>query len=354
MSSARTSHGRVDGVIVRAPNHLGDLVMALPALTGRDARCATGDAGAAADVVVVRGLTPLLEMAGGHGEVLPLDRGMRGFWAAVGELRRRRYARGVLLTPSFGSALLFAAGGVAHRRGTPTDARGALLHDGVPVESLRAMHRASAYVLLATGHAPDEPPAPALDVPDDARDRFSALAGPDAGRPTIGLFPGSNASSRRWDADRYASLARRLAREGVRVLVFGGTQEARLTAQVAGEAALDLGGRTDLPMLAAGLAACRLLVSNDSGPMHLAAAVGTPTVTLQGPADPVVTRPLGERHVMLRHPELPCVPCVKNVCPRSGRGYVLPDATRECLRLISVDDALETVRAHPAMALTSP
>ena len=139
----------------------------------------------------------------------------------------------------------------------------------------------------------------------------------------------------------------------MRVLVFGGPQERRLTAQVAGEAAVDLGGRTDLPMLAAGLAECALLVSNDSGPMHLAAAVGTPTVTLQGPADPAVTRPLGGRHVMLRHPELPCVPCVKNVCPRRGRGYVLPDATRECLRLISVDDALGAVRTHPAMALTS-
>jgi heptosyltransferase II len=353
VKSARTSHGRVDGVIVRAPNHLGDVVMALPALTARDARRATGDKGAAADVVVVRGLMPLLEMAGVHGEILPLDRGMRGFWAAAGVLRRRGYARGVLLTPSFGSALLFAAGGVAHRRGTPTDARGALLHDCVPVESLAGMHRSAAYLLLATGSAPAEPPVPAITVPHEARARMARLAGADLQRPTIGLFPGSNASSRRWDADRYASLARRLSRDGVRVLVFGGPQEARLTAQVAGEAALDLGGRTDLPMLAAGLAACRLLVSNDSGPMHLAAAVGTPTVTLQGPADPVVTRPLGGRHVMLRHPELPCVPCVKNVCPRTGRGYVLPDATRECLRLISVDAALEAVRAHPAMALTS-
>jgi ADP-heptose:LPS heptosyltransferase len=214
------------------------------------------------------------------------------------------------------------------------------------------MHRSSAYWTLVHGTAPQEPPVPVLTVPDDARERFAELAGPDDG-PTIGFFPGSNAPSRRWDADRYASLARRLSREGVRVLVFGGPQERRLTAQVAGEAATDLGGRTDLPMLAAGLAACRLLVSNDSGPMHLAAAVGTPTVTLQGPADPVVTRPLGARHVMLRHPELPCVPCVKNECPRSGRGYVLPDATRECLRLISVDDALSAVRAHPALALSS-
>lgn len=349
--AARATDDGSAGVIVRAPNHLGDVVMALNAL--RDARRAAGDAGTAADVIVVRGLVPLLEMAGVRGEILPFDRGMRGFWSAAGVLRRRRYAHGILLTPSFGSALLFAAGGVAHRRGTATDSRGPLLQDRVPVESLAGLHRSAAYSLLATGSSPTEPTAPSITVPDDARGRFASLAGADVQRPTIGLFPGSNASSRRWDADRYASLARRLTREGVRVLVFGGPQEMRLTAQVAGEAGIDLGGRTDLPMLAAGLASCRLLVSNDSGPMHLAAAVGTPTVTLQGPADPIVTRPLGGAHVMLRHPELPCVPCVKNECPRSGRGYVLPDATRECLRLISVDDALEAVRAHPAMALTS-
>lgn len=342
MSAARTTEGRSGGMIVRAPNHLGDLVMALPAL----------HAAGAADVMLVRGLVPLADMAGLTGDLLPFDRGKGGFYRAVRTLRARRYERGVLLPPSLSSALLFAAGGVSHRRGSASNHREALLHDRVAPELLARMHRSAAYYLLVTGQAPSAPPVPALRVPDESRDEFRALAGLGGGT-TIGLFPGSNASSRRWDSDRYASLARRLVRDGVRVLVFGGPAEQRLTAQVAGEAAVDLGGRTDLSMLAAGLASCAMLVTNDSGPMHLAAAVGTPTLSLQGPADPAVTRPLGDDHIMLRHPELPCVPCVKNVCPRSGRGYVLPDATRECLRLISVDDAIEAVRAHPATALTS-
>ena len=343
MSASRTSESRPAGVIVRAPNHLGDLVMALPALH------AAGEA----DVMLVRGLLPVAEMASLTGAVLPLDRGKGGFWRAARTLRASRYARGVLLPPSLSSALLFAAGGVRHRRGAASNHRGPLLHDRVAPDALGRLHRSAAFHLLVAGHVPAAPPVPALTVPDEARDRFRAAVGPGDGT-TIGLFPGSNASSRRWDADRYASLARRLARGGVRVLVFGGPAEQRLTAQVAGEAGVDLGGRTDLPLLAAGLASCAVLVTNDSGPMHLAAAVGTPTLSLQGPADPVVTRPLGEDHIMLRHPELPCVPCVKNVCPRSGqKGYVLPDGTRECLRLISVDDALEALRAHPATALTS-
>ena len=343
-------------MIVRAPNHLGDLVMAIPALreaAGREAGVGNRKSGGGADILVVRGLMPLLTMAGITSEVLPLDRTRSGFWRAVRALRARSYERGILLPPSMSSALIFALGGVRHRRGTRSNHRESLLHDAVPPESLAHIHRSAAYFTLVTGSVPAEPPVPSLTVTEEARERFHALVSPD-GQTTIGLFPGSNASSRRWDSDRYASLARRLTRNGVRVLVFGGPAEQRLTSQVAGEVAIDLGGRTDLLTLAAGLASCAILVTNDSGPMHLAAAVGTPTLSMQGPADPIVTRPLGGEHVMLRHPELPCVPCVKNVCPRTGhKGYVLPDGTRECLRLIGVDDAVEALRAHPATALTS-
>jgi heptosyltransferase-2 len=328
-------------VIVRAPNHLGDLVMALPAL-----RAAGG-----ADVMVVRGLIPILAMAALPGRILPLDRNTGGFWRAARTLREAHYERGILLPPSLSSALLFSAGKVGTRRGTPANGRRLLLQDVVPLEATTRMHRSSAYFLLVTGSAPDGVPIPTVSVPDEALERFRSLAGPLRGA-VIGLFPGSNAPSRRWDADRYASLARRLVREGARVFVFGGPAEQRLTASVAGEVAVDLGGRTDLPLLAAGLASCRVVVTNDSGPMHLAAAVGTPTLSLQGPADPAVTRPLGAGHRMLRHPELPCVPCVKNECPRSGRGYVLPDATRECLRLITVDDAVSALREHDSSALS--
>jgi ADP-heptose:LPS heptosyltransferase len=148
--------------------------------------------------------------------------------------------------------------------------------------------------------------------------------------------------------ERFAALAARLTSEGERVVVFGGPGECALTAAIAGAVGdrsrvLDAGGRTDLPLLAAGLASLRLLVSNDSGPMHLAAAVGTPTVSVQGPADPRVTRPLGEGHLLVWGAPIPCVPCVKNECPRSGAGFRLPEAERECLRLIGVDEVEQIV-----------
>ena len=135
-------------------------------------------------------------------------------------------------------------------------------------------------------------------------------------------------------------------------MVVGAAGERGLTAEVAGERGIDLGGRTDLPLLAAGLAECELVVTNDSGPMHLAAAVGTRTLSLQGPADPELTRPLGEGHVLLWGGELPCVPCVRNECPRTGPGYRLPTAERECMRLIEVDTVEEALSLRLSRHLT--
>ena len=290
-------------VIVRAPNHLGDVVLALPAL-----RAASGD------VLVRAHLAPLLQLAGLPGRIIPFDSITAGTLA----LRASRYQRGVVLPPSFSSALIFALGGVSERRGTDTDRRRALLTHPVPVASLCGLHRSVQYMVLV-GAAPD-PVVPRLDVP---RERH--------GGRVVGVFPGGNAPSRRWEPDRFAELVRRLASRGQRVMVFGGPTERQLTARVAGNAGVDLGGQTDLAQLATAIASCDWLVTNDTGPLHLAAAVGTPTVSLWGAGDPLVTGPLGDGHRMLRHPELDCVPCTKNDCP------LAVDRNR-CLTLITVDD----------------
>lgn len=295
-------------------------------------------------IVVVRWLAPLLQMAALTPDIIPLDRGPAGLPAAALELRRRRPARGLLFTPSFSSALLFRLAGIPAVRGSGTDHREFMLHDVVPREQLDAGHRIAGYLLLAGVGAPAEPPAPSIDVPDSEASRWQRLMGASA-VPTIGVFPGSHASSRRWAPDRFAVVVRALANEGMRVVVFGSSAEKELTRQVAGSQAFDAGGRTDLPLLAAGLAACDILVTNDSGPMHLAMAVGTPTLSLWGAGNPASTGPTGSRHRVLRRPELACVPCVKNTCPRSGAGFILPSARNECLNLITPAEVLSAVHS---------
>jgi heptosyltransferase II len=334
--------------VIRVPNHLGDFVMALPAL----------EAAPEAAIVVTRWLAPLAALLRRDAPVIPLDRGTAGMMAAARTLRRQRYRHGVLLPPSFSSALLFRLGGVRRVRGAATDGRRVLLHEAVPRERLRERHRTELYLELVTGGAAwgtgaaganiGARPVPRLAVPAPLAEAWRELAGPLDGC-VAGIFPGSNAPSRRWDAERFAAVARSLAASGVRVVVFGARGEASITRVVAGDVALDMAGRTDLPMLAAALAACDILVTNDSGPMHLAAAVGTRTVVVSGPADTRETAPGGTGHAYVQRLDLPCVPCVRNECPRSGAGYLLPEAERECLRLIQpreiVDTALRMLRA---------
>ncbi len=314
---------------MRAPNHLGDVVAALPAVVADGA-----------DVLVLRGLAPIVEMSGTRGEVVAFDRGMGGFARAVRELRRRGYDEGVLLTPAFSAAWLMRWGGVRRLRGTATDARSALLTERISPESLRPYHRIDAYKLLLGQVPAGEPVAQRLVPPAERRERWRAAIGP--GSPIVGVVPGSNAPARRWPVERFAAVARMLGDRGARVVVMGGAGEVGLTAQVSAacQGALDVGGRTDLTDLAALLSLCDLVVTNDTGSMHLAGAVGTRTVSLWGPSDPDEVRQVGAPDVRVTGAALPCKPCRRNHCARRGAGTVLPDAHEECMRLIEIEAVL--------------
>jgi heptosyltransferase-2 len=319
--------------VIRAPNHLGDVIMALPAL-----------AADGSDVVVRRWLAPVLEMAALAGRVLPFDRGLAGWRRVVRMLRRERFERGTLLTPSFSAAWMFRWGGVRSLRGTAGDARTWMLSEPIPRAVLKGRHRINQYKLLL-GQDPDTEArnhllvAPAAET-DSWRER---LGGAD---PVVGLFPGSNAPARRWPAERFAAVARALGADGARLVVMGGAAERDITRTVvdAAPGALDVGGATDLRGLAALLSMCQLVVTNDTGPMHLAGAVGTPTVTLWGPSDPAEVCPVGARDVRVTGAALPCKPCFKNACPRSGPGTLLPEAHEECMRLVSEEEVLRSAR----------
>ena len=320
--------------VIRAPNHLGDLVVALPVLVG-----------SGADVVVVRWLVPLLGMAGIPGAVIPLDRGGPFEWArSVRAIRARRYARGALLTPSFSAAWLFRWGGMDRLRGTATDGRKWLLSETVDPEHLRDRPRGEQYRLLAGIDPSSLLAPPRLVPPETRRQTWQPRLG--ARRPLVGLVPGSNAPARRWPVERFAELAAALSLVGAVCVVVGGRAETAVTHHVARAArgGIDLGGATDLVDLTAVLSLCDVVVGNDTGPLHLAGAVGTPTVTIWGPSDPVEARPTGSAGALVRSEPLPCRPCFKNECPRTGPGTRLPSGYEECMKLITVAQVLEATR----------
>jgi heptosyltransferase-2 len=343
---------REERLVVRTPNHLGELVLALPAL-GRAARREAEASRPVPLVQVPEWLEPVLGLAELPIEPVPLARRR----AVVREAREVRRAaagaslRAVTLTPSFSSALTLRLAGVVELRGTTGGGRTWLLTDGVDRAPLLTGHRVNEFLALCGFPAGDhpEPPAFAAAGVERAVSAWRRAGAATAARgaagladgPVVGLFPGANGMSRRWPVERFGELAGRLSRAGSVVLVFGGPGDTAVTSVVAGRGgnrAHDLGGRTTLDELAGGLRSCDLLVTNDTGPMHLAAALGTPVLALEGPADLRQTRPLGPRVRLLGRFDLPCVPCVKNECPRRGTGYVLPRARRECLYLIEVDE----------------
>jgi ADP-heptose:LPS heptosyltransferase len=153
------------------------------------------------------------------------------------------------------------------------------------------------------------------------------------------LHPGSQLSSRRWPAERFAEVGDALAAEGLEVVITGTAAEAPLTRRVKSrmrEPALDLAGRTSLGGLAALIAGARLLVCNDTGVSHIAAAMRTPSVVIACGSDPKRWAPLNRQlHRVLSH-DVPCRPCAHADCPLGhpcALGIAAQDVIRETTRL---------------------
>jgi ADP-heptose:LPS heptosyltransferase len=169
--------------------------------------------------------------------------------------------------------------------------------------------------------------------------RFTAVPPTDP-RPTVVLHPGAAVPARRWPAEHYRRAAELLHATGYRVVVTGGPDERPLTAAVAGRDGIDLGGRTTLAELAGVLAGATAVVVGNTGAAHLAAAVGTPVVSLFAPTVPPVRwRPWRVPHELL-FVDVPCAGCRARVCPIAGHpclgGVAVADAVGAVERLAAV------------------
>jgi len=178
-----------------------------------------------------------------------------------------------------------------------------------------AEHAVERYMKIAAFLGADTAPVEfGLSADEEDKERFLAAAG---GEPPVVLVPGARWETKRWPAPFFAELGRELHRRtGRRIVLLGSAAEAGLCAETAraiGPAALDISGRTTLSGLKAALAAAALVVSNDSGPMHLAAALGTPTVSIFGPTSPERVAPWGQERFVVRS-GLDCAGCYRRKC----------------------------------------
>jgi len=321
-------------ILVLAPNWLGDVVMALPAIADVQRQFAPARLTVAArrSVADVFRLVPFVD------DIVTLE--WDGRWwrsRAIGTdvawLRETGAELAILFPNSFASAWLVRSAAIAERWGYASDLRRPLLTRAVP-RPAGSMHQGAYYQHLTRELGIDSGPLePALMVPETVLDRarrFLAERGWESSRPLVTFAPGAAyGTAKRWLPQSVAELAAMLVREHRATCVLVGSRAdrettAQIRAHLAGDVAahvLDATGETTLEMLAGIMAAAGACVSNDSGAMHLAAAVGTPLVAVFGPTNEYETSPLareGRHAVVLTHPVW-CRPCMLRECPIDHR-----------------------------------
>ncbi len=323
---------RVRRLLIRGTNWVGDAVMSVPAL--REIRRVFG--GAHISLLIRPWVRDVYAAADFLDETLEYDKngkhaGWRGGVRLISELRRGGFDAAILLQNAFEAALYVRAAGIPLRVGYKRDGRGFLLTHPVPVDpGVRLAHQVYYYLGILSGagliDAPESGSAqvPSVALPVREADRASARSilrqrGVAEGEMVIGVNPGAfYGSAKRWLPDRYAAVADRLARErAARIVIFGGPNErgiAREIAAMMSHPPLILAGETSLGQLMGLLKECRLLITNDSGPMHLAAALDVPQVAIFGSSSDVATGPLSRQATVVKH-AVDCSPCFLRECP---------------------------------------
>jgi len=334
----RIPHDGIAKVLIRGTNWIGDVVMTLPAVaavrkTWPKARisvlakpwvaevyrlCADAD-----DVIV-------FQEPGRHA-------GIGGKLRLAGELRSVGFDCAILLQNAIEAAIIAGLAGIPLRAGYNSDGRGVLLTHAVRrTKAIRRVHQIDYYIEMvrALGCTPagrDVRLRPGRDYDDLAGALFSRFGIAD-NRPRIGIAPGAAyGPAKKWFPERFAAVADRLSdASGVQTILFGSAGDWESTSAVQGSARhplIDIAGMTNLKEAIALIARCSLFISNDSGLMHVAGALGVPTVAIFGSTNPVTTSPVGERSIVIHH-DLDCSPCLKPVCPTDFR----------CMEMIGVEE----------------
>lgn len=326
-----TPQVNIDNLLLLNLNHIGDILFTTPAIRALREKYPNAHISA----VVLQGMEDVLKHNPCIDEVLVRRRGMVDVLKLIPKVRKNNLASVLFSFSSFQLALLGKLSGAKVRVGFDDPQVKTMLTDRVYRD--KSIHRANSFLDLAKVlGAASENSKMELFVGDDER-RFAEdllkNSGISGDRPLIAISPGSSVAAKEWFPERYAALADRLKADGADVIVVGAPSERETINKVIGSASnqpVDLAGKTKIGQLAGVLERCDVVVSNDTGPMHMAVSVGTPVVAIFGPTEPKVFGPYSLESVVLRD-KLPCGPCEhKPTCDN-----------RDCLQTITVERAYE-------------
>jgi heptosyltransferase-2 len=322
-------------ILIVAPSWIGDTILAQPLF----ARLHEKHPGLVLDAFAPAWAAPVLERMREIRRVIPNPFGhgefnLVGRWRAGRELAREGYDTAIVLPNSWKSALLPFFAGIPQRIGFKGEARRGLLNRIHALDEVALPQLAQRYALLAEevgATAPAPLAEPHLQVNAESVHATLSALGLDAAPAPVAFCPGAEyGPAKRWPAAHFAALARRLAQADFPVWIVGSAKDAPIGAEIerlSGGAGRNLCGRTDLAQAIDLLSCARLVVSNDSGLMHVAAALQRPLVALYGSSSPGYTPPLSPQARILSL-NLPCSPCFKRECPL-GHFKCLNDLTSE-------------------------
>ena len=310
-------------ILVLGPAWVGDMVLAQSLFKILKAQ----QAETIIDVAAPAWTLPLLERMPEVSQAiaLPFKHGQ----LALGErirfgksLKSQGYTQAILLTNSLKSAVLPFAASIPHRTGFLGEARYGLLNDIRPLDKTRLPRTVDRFVAL--GLDTDQPLPKNLPLPrlianqDNALQTLQRLGHAVPQKPVLGLCPGAEyGEAKRWPAEYYAEVAREALTQNWEVWLFGSDKDVPVTSQInalAGGKCLDLGGKTKLGEAIDLMSLTSAVVSNDSGLMHVAAALGKKLVSIFGSSDPYHTPPMSAQAAIL-YLNLECSPCFKRECP---------------------------------------
>ena len=350
-----TSNQPIRRIMVRANNWIGDVVMISPALKALresypDARI---EIVARPHVAGCFQRHPWVDDVIVH-EPRTRHKGPLGFWRLTSELRQRRYDLAVLFQKAFGAALMAKMAGVPRRVGYDTDLRASMLtHVIHETPQDRLIHHVEYFMRVAreAGCTPGEFPRRVYFHFDEENRVFAEtfLAKHESSRfKFLAVFAtGASKPGRAWHADRFATLAAHLARErGAGIVVVGGPgdrADADTVLAEVGDAGIDAVGATSVRQMAALIERCRVFVGNDSGPMHVAAALDVPVLAIFGPGSPAKTAPYmpPDRFIALTN-SFPCSPCRQDFFKECDPS---PSLKPMCLETVTVRQATVALNA---------
>ncbi len=322
-------------VLVRLPNWIGDTVMAIPSIRLMIEKEGTCSVWGPPHTAV------LFEYFPGVEQIFPVDE--KKTPELLQTIRDAAFEKIYLLTNSYSSAKTAKSLGIPERIGYRRDWRGPLLTRRVFCNPrVRYLHMVDYYLHLLprswrSGSINRQPEVfLSKEEVQTGKDRFSAL-GVTPSKSVIGISPGAAfGSAKRWEPEWFKETAHHLTEQGCFVVVFGIEKDHEqgefILSGVPNGRGANLSGQTSLREMMALISLCACLITNDSGPMHLADALGTPTAALFGSTDSSWTGPQSPYHVVLQA-DVPCSPCFLRECPLG----------RECMKSLTVEKVLRAV-----------